>query len=95
MLTIEWRTNNAYDTILILEEDTIVTVFSPAARREIHDLLTDLGDLSDWQGVEPDQALLPEAYGDLVMARSEDGTVLEMDGAHLKERLAYWFRGTR
>jgi len=91
MLTIEWRTNNAYDTILILEGDTIVTVFSPAETKEIHDLLTDLGDLREWQGTEPDEGLVAEAYGDLVMTRSEDGTVLELDSAHLGERLACWF----
>lgn len=95
MFTIEWRTTNAYDTILILHDDTICTIFSPAERQEIDDMLIDLGDLHAWQGMDPDEGLRAEAYGDLVMARSEDGTVTALNGAHLKERLAYWFRGTR
>lgn len=94
MLTIEWRTNNAYDSLLIIcESEAIRTVFSPADHAEIQDCLVALGDLSAWDGLDPDPDITPEDYGSLVMRRSEDGTVLALDPPTFAARLAFWFRG--
>ena len=95
---VEWRHNNAYDTVLVTDEDhritSVYTVGDKSGLDALRHALTDLGDLDDWHGdpIDPD-AENPGDYGDLVLQRAACGTVTDLNPKLFAERLAFWFRG--
>lgn len=104
MYSVEWRTNNAYDSLVVCwtgtldgqpeaQETRVITVFLPAGKEEIQDFLVSPGSFADWNGNEiPDDDTSPEDYGELVLSRTEDNGVSCPDGERFAERLAFWFR---
>lgn len=93
VMRVQWRTNSGYESVLVLDDDgTIQTAFSPATNEEALSTLQSLEGLDDWRGNEfPDPAdnVSPDGYGDLVIERDEDGRVLSLDVERFKERLAF------
>jgi len=92
-MNIEWRTNNAYDSVLVIDDEgKVVTWFANNSADSIRDMLVELGDVGDWEGRDPEEVTDPNEYGELVLCRAADGAVLEI-GPQFAERLAFWFRG--
>ena len=96
--TIEWRTKNAYDSLLVVCESgttsayQLETAFSPATPQEIEAMVTALGDLRDWRGNElPAEGVEAPDYGDLVLKLDENGGKLVEDRSRIEERLVFLF----
>ena len=64
MRTLEHRTNNAYDTILLVEDSAVIGAWD-AAREDAMKNFREPGDLNDWAHTNPD-ATDPADYGELV-----------------------------
>jgi len=101
-LRIEWRSRaEGDDTIVAIEEGSNAVVTSWVANVDLlTDFLNDMvgldpkstsGDVKTANGVDHSQRS-PQEWGDLVMARSDDGDVLRIDPALYWDRIAYWFR---
>ena len=95
--TIEWRTKNAYDSLLVVCESgttsvyQLETAFSPATPQEIEAMVTALGDLRDWRGNGAAEGVAAPDYGNLVLKLDENGGKLVGDLARIKERLVFLF----
>jgi len=102
-LRIEWRTRaEGDDTIIAVEESSNEVVKTwPAETDVLTDFLNDMVDLhssatmksegKSTNGVDPTHRP-PQDWGELVMARSEEGDVLRVEPGLYWERIAYWFR---
>jgi hypothetical protein len=92
-LTAEWRTTDASDTILIVDDDNTVRQALTADAQILSTFLTDTGDLNSWSGGSVDAAhKSPDAWGELVIARASTGEVITMDPRLFWEGIYSWFR---
>lgn len=94
-LSAEWRTDGETDTVLIVDDADNTVLHAIAANPAIlSSLLTDLGDLSTWQGRHAikDDKRSPEAWGNLVIARSNTGEVITMEPERFWDGIYAWFR---
>ena len=94
-LSAEWRNDGGIETILIVDdEDNTVRQALAADAAVLSNLLTNLGDLSDWRGgkVIADDKRSPEAWGDLVIARADTGEVITMEPERFWDGIYHWFR---
>lgn len=93
-LTIQWRLKPESDTVLVVEDETVVRVAIPADSMVLSKMLTQPGDLSGWSGgkllesVDRD----PEIWGELVISRAENGQILVMDPKLFWNGIYEWFR---
>ncbi len=94
-LSAEWRTDGETETILIVDdEDNTVRQALAAGPAVLSNLLTNMGDLSTWQGehaIEDDKRS-PEAWGDLIIARANTGEVITMEPEKYWDGIYHWFR---
>jgi len=71
-VAVQWRTNNAYDSVLLLNgAGRVISKYNA-----IPSLLVDMGNIAAWAGdpVDPDlPAGDPAEYGDLIIERLADG----------------------
>ena len=100
---IEWRRRSEGDeTILVIEEGTNAVVKTWQADTDLlQDFLNDMatfdasatadGDRKTTNGVDSTHRS-PQAWGDLVMARADDGEVLRIEPGPYWEGIAFWFR---
>jgi hypothetical protein len=65
--SLQYRTNNGYDSVLLLEGHTVIGAWTVTP--ETLETWDRPGDLDDWSPTWPDDAD-PEAYGDLVETRA-------------------------
>ena len=94
-LSAEWRTDGETETILIVDdEDNTVRQALPAGPAVLSSLLTNIGDLSSWQGGSAidDDKRSPDAWGDLIIARADTGEVITMEPERYWDGIYYWFR---
>ena len=95
-LRVEWRTRGEInDTILVVDNDhNTVSQALEADPALLRVFLTDIGDLdTQRQGQSVDDAKRnPEAWGELVMARSTTGEVIIMDPELYWDGIYMWFR---
>lgn len=89
-----YLTNNAYDSILIVNEgNRIQTIFSPADREEIAQVVQWNGHVAPWacwEGVPPEPGETVANYGVIVLERDDLGRVLYENARLLQERKAFW-----
>ncbi len=100
---IEWRRRSeGDDTILVIEEGSNDVVKTWQADTDLlQDFLNDMvafdpspaadGDRKTTNGVDSTHRS-PQAWGELVMARAEDGEVLRIEPGPYWEGIAFWFR---
>ena len=67
---LEHRTNNAYDTILLIEDGQVIGEWETDRNDKPFSDFQSSGDLGDWDATWPG-ATDPNAYGDLVIARKD------------------------
>ena|SRR5665213_3485331 len=93
-LSIEWRLRPDADTVLIVDEDNTVRVAIPADAETLAKMLTAPGDLSTWEGGKLLEAVDrdPNAWGILVISRSEAGQIIDMDPELFWNGIYEWFR---
>ncbi len=94
-LIAEWRTNGEFEAILIVDnEDNTVREALAADPAVLSNFLTDMGDLSTWQGGHSvdDDKCSPAAWGELVIARANTGEVITMDPERFWDGIYAWFR---
>ena len=94
-ISAEWRTNGQIETVLIVDdEDNTVRQALAADPIVLSNLLTDMGDLSAWQGEHAiaDDKRNPAAWGDLVIARADSGEVITMEPERFWDGIYSWFR---
>lgn len=91
----QWRTNNAYDSICLLDDDDKVVQAAQVGKGSVlRDFLL-AHNYDEWSldPVEPpnDTTIDYDQYGELVMERdSIDGAVTELDADLFRARLAFW-----
>ncbi len=94
-LSAEWRKDGETETILIVDdEDNTVRQALAADPAALSSLLTNMGDLSSWQGgrvIDVDKRN-PEAWGDLIIARADTGEVITMEPERYWDGIYHWFR---
>ncbi len=92
-LSAEWRTDGTFDAVLIVDDNTVREAL-PANPDVLSKLLTNTGDLNDWQGGQAVQGdkRSPSAWGELVIARAQTGEVITMDPRLFWEGVYSWFR---
>ena len=66
--TIEHRTNNAYDSILLIEGGKVIGAWTVGQRGDELENFASPGDLADWEATYPDETD-PADYGDLVASK--------------------------
>jgi hypothetical protein len=91
-LRIEWRSRKEGDDVIIAVDDSSNEVLR--AWEADPELLTDfLNDMSELSDAATGKERLPnDNWGNLVIARSSEGDVLEVDPQLYWEGIAYWFR---
>ena len=92
----EWRNKGGDTDALIAVDEGSNTVQEAweATAPLLQDFLNDMTALGSQNGggnVDVDE-LDPDAWGDMVIIRAEDGQVLEVDPELYWGRLAFWFR---
>ena len=100
-MRIEWRTNNAYDSVLRIDDDGKLLDWADASsisagksRPILADLLVEPIELESWSMDEP-TSTDPEDYGELVLARETGDDGAEIPSVRLlAKRLAFHFRAT-
>lgn len=97
MKRIEWRHNGGYDSILVIEDNRMITGCQATDELLVEimgkdDLPHDLDNwsLSEWSSDNPDDPQDPEAYGELVLALDSDGEQRAGDSALLDSRLEFY-----
>lgn len=93
-LCIEWRLRPESDTVLVVNDENVVEVAIPADAMVLSKMLTIPGDLSLWEGGKLIEAVDrdPESWGELVISRSADGQILQMDPELFWNGVYEWFR---
>jgi hypothetical protein len=96
-LNVEWRVREGSDAIAVVDANGAVAEVAIADEALIKDYLAVTANLDRWRkwtAWRPanDDKREPEAWGELVMGRSETGEVLEMDPELFWERIYRWFR---
>ena len=96
-LNVEWRFQDGSDAIAMVDPDGIVAEVAAADEIVLKDYLAVTADLTHWRKwpgwhhAAADKRK-PEAWGELVMERSENGDVLSIDPELFWERVYRWFR---
>ena len=62
MRTLELRTNNAYDSLLLIESGEVIGAWTVGEKGDELSNFLNPGDLADWSPTWPEEAD-PEAYG--------------------------------
>jgi hypothetical protein len=79
------------DTLIqVMDEGSVVQAW-PADGALISDFLNDMDDLHDRKGIEIGQKA-PQDWGKLVLSRSENGGILQVDPDVYWDRVQHWFR---
>ena len=91
-LRIEWRSRTEGDDVIIAVDDTSNVVLRAweANPTLIADFLNEMTDLSDADTGKESTAT--EYWGNLVLSRSSEGDVLDVDPQLYWEGIAFWFR---
>lgn len=93
---VEWRTRGEKDDAILVVDDADNTVRQGlrADPEVLHDFLNNMADLDRWQRLQPvgNDKRIPEAWGELVMARAPTGEVITMDPELFWEGIYLWFR---
>ena len=93
-LSIEWRKGVFDETILIVEEETLVRAILAATAERLSKMLTTPGELSTWSSdrpLEPEEHD-PAVFGELVISRAEAGQVMWIDPERFWDGIYKWFR---
>ncbi len=97
VVSVEWRINEGTDAIVVV--DAIALKVAEVATLDVDvlkDYLTVTGDLDSWRkwegwhSVDGDDD--PEAWGELVMGRNDDGEVFYVNPDLYWEGIRRWFR---
>ena len=90
---IEWRSRSEGDDVLIaVDEDSNEVLRAWAADPALlTDFLNDMTELASQSSGSDDQPT-QQNWGDLVVSRSAEGDVLDIDPQLYWEGVAYWFR---
>lgn len=94
---VEWRVQDGSDAIAMVDSNGTVAEVAIPDEVVLKDYLAVTADLDRWRkwtiwnSVSADKRH-PEAWGKLVMGRSEDGDILAMDPELFWERVYRWFR---
>lgn len=93
-LSVEWRRGVFEETILIVEEETLVRAVLAATAEHLSKMLTTPGALSTWSSERP---LAPEehdpaVFGELVISRADSGQVIWIDPERFWDGIYNWFR---
>ena len=95
--SVEWRVSYGTDAIVVVDGGALrVSEVATLDEDVLKDYLTVTGDLNSWrkwrgwQTVEGDDD--PEAWGDLVLGRSDDGEVFYVNPDLYWEGIRRWFR---
>lgn len=93
-LSIEWRLRPDADTVLVVEDNTVVRMAIPVDADTLSKMLTQPGDLSVWEGGKLLEAVDrdPNVWGKLVISRSETGQIIDMDPELFWNGIYEWFR---
>ena len=97
-LTVEWRVREGADAIVVVDPgaQTVAEVITPDADL-LKDYLAVTADLqrwrswTGWRSVEGGDRE-PEAWGELVLGRTESGEVVTVDPELFWEGITRWFR---
>jgi len=93
MKTVEYRHNNAYDTLLQIDAGK-VTRYIDCGNIEYIGFLTVWEPTSEWEWKEPDEdQLAPNAWGELVATRKRCGNqdeIIIADENHWHNRMVYY-----
>ncbi len=99
-LSVEWRVREGSDAIAVVDPNGIVAEVAIPDEVLLKDYLAVSADLdrwrkwTAWRSVNADKRD-PEAWGELVMGRSENGDVLSVDPELFWERVYRWFRSRK
>ena len=94
---VEWRVQDGADVIAMMDSDGSISQVAIPDETLLKDFLAVTSDLTQWRkwtawhSVAGDKRD-PEAWGALVMERSEDGDVVNVDPELFWERVYRWFR---
>lgn len=90
----EWRRGVFDETIIIVEDETLVRAVLLATPERLSSLLTTPGDFASWtsdRALEPDEHD-PAIFGELVISRANSGQVLWIDPERFWDGIYQWFR---
>jgi hypothetical protein len=96
-LNVEWRVQDGADAIAVIDPNGIVAEVAIPDEVLLKDFLAVASDLNRWRtwtvwhSVGADKRD-PQAWGELVMGRSESGDVVSMNPELFWERVQRWFR---
>lgn len=94
-MRIEWRYRSDEDALLTVDEEgtTALAVWEldRALLSDFLNLMTSL-DAHSKRSIVDDAQRDPQEWGQLVIARSDDGDVLRVDPELYWDRVAHWFR---
>ena len=94
---VEWRVRDGSDAITVVDPNGAVAEVAIPDEVVLKDYLAVTADLNHWRkwtvwrSVNADKSD-PEAWGELVMGRSENGDILTVDPELFWERVYRWFR---
>ena len=93
-LTAEWRKYGEFDVVLVLDGSGTVRKALAANSDVLYDFLVPYPDVSGWQGDRTIEDTLrePQAWGDLIMARTESGEIITMEPELFWAGVHIWFR---
>ena len=92
-MRLEWRSRSDGDDVVIAVDDRNnevlrVWVADPEILTDFLNDMEAISSLDDVKGTEP----APQNWGDLVLARSDEGDVLDIDPQLYWEGVSFWFR---
>jgi hypothetical protein len=97
-LNVEWRINHGADAIVVVDrnEGSVAEALTPDAG-VLREFLAVTGNLERWRGWTGWHAVDrsdrdPDAWGELVIGRKDDGEVIEMDPELFWQAVHRWFR---
>jgi hypothetical protein len=93
-LRIEWRSKSDGDDAILAVEDGSNTVLEAwdVDPTRLTDFLNDMTSLGKGRDTRDVGEQSPEEWGELVIARSEEGDVLDVDPERYWGGVAHWFR---
>ena len=97
VVSVEWRINQGTDTIIVVDAIALkVAEVSAIDAAVLKDYLAVTGDLAAWKkwdGWKPvDGDDDPDAWGDLIIGRNDDGEVFYVNPDLYWEGIRRWFR---
>jgi hypothetical protein len=99
-ITVEWRVGPGSDAILTIDPfDGVAEVVQPneSILKDYLSVSSNLATWRNWAGWQSVDANNrdPEAWGELVMGRADNGDVLDVDPELFWEQVYRWFRSRR